>query len=692
MRRPLADHLRRFPSPVTGGMSFLPGMAARLLLAAALILPPSLSHAADIPLPSDLTTLGIEELMGIEVETVSSASKYEQPVTEAPASVSIVTSDDIRKFGYRNLSDILQSLPGFSVTNDRNYQFAALRGFGFPGDYGNRILLLVDGVRQNDPIYQSFSGGNEFVVDADLIERVEVIRGPSYSLYGSNAMLGVVNVITKRGSDLGGVELSGSAAGFDSYAGRLSYGSRFASGAEALLSGTLFTSRGQDLYYPEFAAPATGFGLARGCDGERYGSAFLKVIYHDLALEGAYVKRSKTIPTAPWGTVFGDAGTESWDSSAFLDLKYRHAFANDLDLMARISYNRYGNDGRYIYDSADPGSRPLLLTNIDYSRSSWLSGEVQLTKEVFGGHKLVAGMEFQDVLSMQQQNRDLVVHLDDRRSSWNIGVYLQDEYQLLDGLILNAGVRYDYFDTFGGTVNPRVALIYAPFSATTLKFLFGTGFRAPNGYELYYGDGSTMKPNPALREERSTSWELVLEQYFARRFRGSVTGFYTRVKDLITQVVDPWDGMLAYANINEAEIKGVELELDGKWDCGVSGRLSYSFQDGKNITTGEWLTNSARHLVKLNLLLPIVRDRLSLGLEEQYTGGKKTLNRSATRDFFVTNVTLFGRNLLPDLEISGSIYNLFNSGYSAPGGGEHLQDSIEQDGRSFRVKLTWRFR
>ena len=512
------------------------------------------------PPPPDLTTLSLEELMEIEVDTVSSASRYEQPVTEAPALVSIVTADEIRKYGYRTLADILQSLPGFSVINDRNYQYAGLRGFGFPGDFGNRILLLVDGVRLNDPIYQTFAIGNDFVVDVDLIERVEVVRGPSYLLYGSDAMLGVVNVITKRGKDFGGAELSGSAAGFDSYAGRLSYGSGFASGPEPLVSGTLGTSGGQDLFFPEFNAPGTNFGRAGGCDGENHGSAFLKLLYNDLALEGAYVKRGKTIPTAPWDTVFGNPGTRTWDSRAFLDLKYRHVFHNELDLMARISYNRYGNDGRYMYVSEGPLGRPHLKTNIDYGRASWLSGEVQVTKEVFGSHKLIGGVEFQDVLSMVQRNYDIAVHLDDRRTAWNVGAYLQDEYRILDELILNAGVRYDYYDTFGGTLNPRIALIYSPLTSTTLKFLFGTGFRAPNGYELHYGDGSTMKPNPALREERSTSFELALEQYFGRRLRGGVTGFYTRVKDLVTQVVDPVDGILTFANLKEAEIKGLELE------------------------------------------------------------------------------------------------------------------------------------
>lgn len=641
--------------------------------------------------PQDLTTLSIEELMMVEVDTVSSASKYEQPTTEAPASVTIVTAEDIKKYGYRNLADILQSVRGFSITNDRNYQYAGVRGFGLPGDYGTQILLLIDGVRIYDSLYNISPIGNESPLDVDLIKRVEIVRGPSYTLYGSNAMLAVIHVITKQASDVAGLEASGALASYDTYQGRLSYGKRFDAEKALLLSGTFSHSDGQDFYFPEFNSPSSNFGWARNCDREIFGSAFLKINYRDFTLEGTYQKMDKTLPTAPWGTVFNNSGTETSDSGMFVDLKYRHVFEDNLDLMARLSWNQYRFDGHYAYDWAEPGDPALLITNIDRGRDSWLSGEVQVVKDVFDNHRVIGGVEFRDVYSMLQQNYDVAVNLDDRRTTWNVGTYLQDEYNLLDNLILNAGLRYDYFSTFGGTLNPRVALIYCPVERTTLKFLFGTGFRSPNGFELYYGDNATMKPNPALKEERSTSYELILEQSLGKRFRATVLGYYIRVNDLISQVTDPVDDMLTYENINKAELKGLELELEKKWDNGVNGRISYSYQDAKNVTTGERLPNAARHLLKLNLLLPLVEEKLFLGLEEHYTGRKKTLAGSQTRDFFITNITLFSRNLLENLELSGSVYNLLNSKYFVPAGGEHLMDSIEQDGRSFRVKATWRF-
>lgn len=672
----------------------LPGL---LLLACAFLvfLLGSVSHAGnDVRQEKekpDLTTFTIEELMQVEVETVSGASRYEQPVSEAPASVSIVTADQIKKYGYRNLGDILQSVPGFSVTNDRNYQYAGIRGFGLPGDYGTRVLLMVDGVRQNDPIFNSVFIGNEVIVDTDLIERVEIIRGPGHTLYGANSMMAVINIVTKRGRDLDGFEVSGEASSFDGYRGRASYGSRFGNTTEMLISGTFFHSRGQDLFYQEFASPASNFGWARDCDREQAGSAFLKLAYRDVTLEAGYVKRDKILPTAPWGTVFNNPGTETGDSSLFVDLKYQHSFENGTDLMSRFSWNQYSYDGHYMYDWADPGDPPLLIDNIDKDRSAWVMGEIQVSKELMNKHRLLGGVEFRDALRMDQQNFDVAMNLDDRRSFWNVGFYLQDEYHILDNLILNAGIRYDYFETFGSTVNPRVALIFSPFSRTTFKFLFGTAFRAPNGYELYYGDGSTQKTNQELHEESSTNCELILEQNLGKHFRGTVSGYYTWIRNLITLATDPADDLLVFRNIGRAELRGMELELDKKWENGCNCRISYSYQDARDFMAGGRLPNSARHLVKLNLLLPLVKEKVFFGVEEQYTSRKNTLSGNQTGDFFITNVTLSSRNLLKNLELSGSIYNLFNSKYFIPAGSENLQESIEQDGRTFRVKATVRF-
>src|SRR6185436_13609357 len=125
---------------------------------------------------------------------VYGASKYEQKISQALSSVTIVTSDEIKKQGYRTLAEILRSVRGLFITDDRAYSYLGIRGFGRPSDYNSRVLVLVDGHRMNDNIYDSVLIGTEGVVDVDLINRVEVIRGPSSSIYGDNAFFGVVNI------------------------------------------------------------------------------------------------------------------------------------------------------------------------------------------------------------------------------------------------------------------------------------------------------------------------------------------------------------------------------------------------------------------------------------------------------------------------------------------------------------------
>ena len=240
-----------------------------------------------------LKNLSMEELMEVKVDTVFGASKHEQKVTEAPSAVSIVTADDIKQQGYRTLADVLRSVRGVYVTYDRGYNVIGMRGMNIPGDFGGRLLITVDGHRLNDPIYDAASSGMDFLLDVDLIERVEVIRGPGSSLYGNNAFLGVINVVTRKGRDVNGVELSGSAATFDTYTGRFTYGNQFTNGVELMISGTFYDSAGdRQLYYPEFAA--INNGIAQNMDGGRAGSGFASISWKGLSLEGGYVKRKKT--------------------------------------------------------------------------------------------------------------------------------------------------------------------------------------------------------------------------------------------------------------------------------------------------------------------------------------------------------------------------------------------------------------
>src|SRR6187200_432573 len=129
--------------------------------------------------PQQLTDLSLEDLLKLKVNTVYAASKFEQEIVQAPAAVSIITAEEIQNHGYRTLADVLRSVRGFYVSYDRNYSYVGVRGFQRPGDYNGRILLLVNGHQLNDTIFESALLGTESPIDLSVIDRVEVVRGPS---------------------------------------------------------------------------------------------------------------------------------------------------------------------------------------------------------------------------------------------------------------------------------------------------------------------------------------------------------------------------------------------------------------------------------------------------------------------------------------------------------------------------------
>ncbi len=641
--------------------------------------------------PPQLDSVSLEELMNIPVY---GASKYEQKIAEAPSSVSIVTSRDIEKYGYRTLADIIRSQRGFYINYDRNYSYAGVRGFLRPGDYNSRILLLIDGHRTNDPVYDSAMVGTSFVLDIDLIDRVEFIRGPSSSLYGSNAFFGVINVITKTGKSYQGVELSGEAGSFETYKARATYGNRGESGIQGVVSGTWYDSKGDDrLFFPEFDDPLTNNGIAENADGDKYYSFFTTLSWRDFTLQGAYNDREKNIPTAAWDTFFNDNRTMTRDGLAYVLLKYDRYFGRGWNVQAKASYNEYWYKGDYVYDWNEDPLDPDLVVNQDDSSGKWLGGELTFRKKAWEKHKMAFGGEVRSNFELYQKNFDPVdppiVYLDDDRDSDFWALYIQDEYEIFRGLILNAGFRYDYYSTFGGTINPRIALIATPREGSTVKLLYGRAFRAPSAYELYYHDGgNTQKANPDLDPETIDTYELVYEQSLRKNLRGTATGYYYKTEDLINSGIDPADDLLVFRNLDSVKAYGATMEIEGKWENGFEGRASYTYQKTEDEITGQELENSPRHMAKFHLIAPIIREKLFAGAEVLYTGSRITVQRNKASGFWLANLTLSTPRLWDRVALSASLYNLFDEKYGDPGSTEHLQDTIEQDGRTFRVKVT----
>lgn len=637
--------------------------------------------------PSHLLSLSLEELGAIKVDTVFAASKFGEKVTDAPSSVTIVTRDEIARLGYRTLAEAIRGVRSFDVTYDRNYNWVGVRGFNQPGDSSTRTLLLIDGHRVNDIIYDQTLTGHESLVDIDEVERIEFIRGPGSAIYGSNAFFGVISVVTRRGGDVNGVEVSGSAETFDGYTGRLTFGKRLANGLEFKLSGSNFASRGTpNISYPEFRKTNRGNAYYR--DGTRAFNLSGTISYGDFTLRGGYVVQNKDVPTGSYGTLFNEQA-DGEDTHGFFELAYAHVTAGGWNLFARGYYDYVDYHGVGLYDNGRPGA---LVRNNDSGRARWWGGEAGVSKSFLNGFRFTFGTEYRETLSMGLRNYDerpATTNLAVRGDLAVFGVYLDASYEIRKWLSVVAGLRLDNYSSFGQTLNPRFGFIVRPTERTTLKLLYGEAFRAPTLYELTY-QATGQKANPELQPELVRTLEFVGEHYLNKHWRASASLFQNEITDLINQVTDP-DGLEVYRNGGDAVVRGVETEIEGKWDNGWLVRASYVHQTAENGLTGSRLKNSPENVVKTQVLAPLWGDKLSLGLEGIYSSSRITLAQKGTGDMWLLNATLLCRELRPNLQISASIYNLLDREFRFPGGPEHVQDTIEQDGRTFRLKVSYGF-
>ncbi len=632
--------------------------------------------------------------MEVRIEKVFSASKYEQKVTRAPASVTILSTDEIEKFGYRTLADLLRSVRGIYVTSDRNYANLGVRGFARPGDFNTRVLLLVDGHRMNDNLYSSALIGPEGMADIDLVDRVEVIRGPSSSIYGNSAFFGVINVVTRKGREIDGVEVAAEAGSLDTRKSRVTYGRQFKNGFDIVLSASASDSAGHErLYYPEFDTPADNGGVAVNADTERTQNFMGRVSWRAFTLSAGHSMREKQIPTGSFGTVFNDGREVATDIRTFADLKFEHTFSGGATLTSRVAYDYYGYRADYPYNFAAPGAPRFVAVTHDDTAGKGASADVQLTQHVGTRHTFVLGGEYRRDLSLLQANLndDGSINSRSEYSSESQGVYLQHEVELRSDLILNTGLRYDHFSEFGGKLSPRLALIYRPSLKSALKLLYGNAYRAPNAYESYLESPGFTKANLALDPETIRTSEIVYENYLTGNHLLSVSAYHYDIAALISQEFDPLDGEFVFRNGNRVHTSGAEIELEGRYARGLSLRGSLAWQRATYRESHDEINNSPRRMAKLNAVIPFFGERISAGVEAQYMSSLKTIAGTRTSGATVVNVTLFSAALAKDFTFSASIYNVFAQEYAYPGSTGHIQNLIPQDGRTFRVKVGYKF-
>ncbi|HNG67127.1 MAG TPA: TonB-dependent receptor plug domain-containing protein, partial [Thauera aminoaromatica] len=222
---------------------------AVLGLGVLLAFPPEAGAAQD-----DLTALPFDELL---LRDFVSASRLARQVSDSPAAVAIVTADDIRAYGYRTLADVINGMRGLYTTDERTYHYMGGRSFGDVEDYAGRVMLLIDGYAVQDNLFDQAYIDESGLIDLELVDRVEYVPGTGSVTYGNNALLGILNVVTRRGRDFDGARVSAEISSRGASRQRATWGKHFNNGAEVLLSASTLDVDGRNLYFPAYDTPAT---------------------------------------------------------------------------------------------------------------------------------------------------------------------------------------------------------------------------------------------------------------------------------------------------------------------------------------------------------------------------------------------------------------------------------------------------
>ncbi|MBH9579303.1 TonB-dependent receptor plug domain-containing protein [Inhella proteolytica] len=552
----------------------------------------------------------LEALLQREVQ---GPSRYAQSLLDAPAAVAVFGRQEAELLGHQRVSEMLARLPGVHLGHTRQYLSVGLRGLNRPGDYNARMLVAIDGFRSNDALYDQALPDTEFPLAAEWVKRLELVYGPSSSVYGGNALLGVVNLVTLDGADAPGLRLKGSLGSFGSRRALLQFGQADAGGGDLFVGLQLQKSRGETLELPELSVPAAQL---RGLDGLQQRSLFAKYRLGAWRASLSALQRDKDLATAPYGTLPGQSGTRYRDRFWHAELAYEEDWSQALRRSLRLGTAGTGFDGHYQYEQG--------LVNRDVARSRWHTLDARLQWRGWLNHELLLGLEARSVPEGLQRNFDLdppAAYLDSRERSHSLGLYLQDHWRLSPHWQLTSGLRADRIRGFGTRGSPRLALVYRPRPGEALKLMLGTAFRAPNLAERFYDDGGiSQQANPGLAPERLRTAELAWERELDAHSAFSLNLYDTRLHDGIEPQPSGFEGVMRYDNRGQFHSRGLQLGLQQRLRSEQQWRLDLALLQARS--AGQPLSNAPRWLLKGHWIQPLAA-QWSLALEAQGQGARR---------------------------------------------------------------------
>ncbi len=505
-----------------------------------------------------------------EEETVVGASKREQSLGTVASAVTVLTSDTLRRYGYRSLAEALRGVGGIYVVDDRMVERIGVRGVQLLGDANTRILILIDGTPLNEPWSQFVDGSSALPVSLDDVARIEIIRGPVSSIYGTNAFLGIINIVTieadkaPRGhgrATIGSMGTAGANAAFNSgginrqVRGSVSYNHRL----------------GETITYPDFPTSQA----ETSADGAHAVFGSLAVTFDRFFFQARGYERLRELPGAPYDSALGSADNRNRDRHVLAELGYTNEISKRLTVAARAYGNRYS-----FFSELDTGPGGFSTE----ATSLWYGGELRALVDVLDTPDLLsttagAAVELTQTESTATSRPDAIT------TNFNLaGVYFDAASQPTKWFGLSAGARFDRNSEFQNKLSPRAALFLHKSDTYGLKLLYAQGFRNPSIFEAYYDDDQRFAPaldpvtgETSLKSETIQAYEVVVYGRPLTGVKVRLSAWEWRMDELLkrSEVFDPIDNAprLRFQNSGPLVSRGVEFEGSYR---DVEGRSAYA--------------------------------------------------------------------------------------------------------------------
>ncbi|MEX9820601.1 TonB-dependent vitamin B12 receptor BtuB [Providencia vermicola] len=576
-------------------------------------------------------------------EMVVSANRFEQPISSILAPVTVVTREDIDHWQSNTVIDVLRRLPGVDI--------AQYGGIGqqsslfIRGSESRHVLVLVDGVRLNQA---GISGSSDMSqIPISLVQRIEYIRGARSAVYGSDAIGGVVNIITRR--DNVGTTLN---AGIGSYG----YQNYNGSTQQKIGENTTVTAAAAYTYTKGFdLAPKDVSPRDYDKDGFLNKSLWLGV-EHQLSSEiSAYAR------------AYGYDNRTRYDASEYSGVRVdtRKLYSRTYETGVKYHQNQYSTSlsGSYSYVkdyNFDPRQG-------QYASSSNLDESKQYNIQWGNNYRLdkgniSAGIDYQRQ-SIEPNGYALITK---KETMNNTGLYLTGQYSFVDSVIAEAAVRTDHHSEFNWHTSWQSGLIWEFYDGYKLVGSYATAYKAPNLSQLYaYSSSSwgTTKGNPNLKPEESKQWEIGVEGTTGPLF-WQINAYHNDIDNLIEYKYGNF--INTYENIGKAEIKGIEWV--GEFSTGfLHHQLTYQYVDPRNKMTNKVLERRAKQQVKYQLDWNIAE--VDMGLTYHYIGSRydNDFSQSPSKRLKQGGVSLWDLTaaypITSQLTIRGKIANMFDKDY-----------------------------